>query len=88
MDFTMFQNSSSNNRYADITMDVLIKSLFEEGDIKELLKNKDASLMPLNRIFSIILDPCLNDYYNRYSFIINYFNTQCASFKCASKTTL
>lgn len=71
----MFQESSFNNGLADITIGVLITSLFEEDNIKQLLQIKDSTTDPLHTIFSVILHPCLNDYYERYSFIINYLNS-------------
>lgn len=74
----MFQASSINNGFADITISVLIKSLFEEDNIKELLQAKDDTRGPLHRIFSVILHPCMNDYYKRYySFIINHPDQKC-----------
>lgn len=76
----MFQEDSSTNGFADITISVLIQSLFEEDNIKELLQTKDTTTCPLHKIFSIILHPCLNDYYTRYNYIINVQSFSCRNF--------
>lgn len=61
----MFQEFSINYGFADITISVLVKSIFEEDNIRKLLQDKDPTTGPLHIILSVILDPSLNDYYKR-----------------------
>ncbi|XP_063531477.1 telomere-associated protein RIF1 isoform X2 [Cydia strobilella] len=51
------QESTSNNKLADIVNNILISSLFEETSLKRLLNTKDFQSGPIQIILSILTDP-------------------------------
>ncbi|XP_063359318.1 telomere-associated protein RIF1 isoform X2 [Cydia amplana] len=51
------QESTSNNKLADIVNNILISSLFEETSLKQLLKTKEFQSGPIQIILSVLMDP-------------------------------
>ncbi|XP_063378338.1 telomere-associated protein RIF1 [Cydia fagiglandana] len=51
------QESTSNNKLADIVNNILISSLFEETSLRQLLKTTEFQSGPIQIILSILTDP-------------------------------